>query len=127
MGEMGVSDCSPSKYLVDADKEEAKRAALVLKKQGIPADIREVKLAVVHEYLCRNGGGEVTEDDIDRVSKLETRAVADSYVAAEAQLVNLHLTKGNEEERHQEFVSGWRQAFVDAVRPKYLPPGWDVH
>ena len=41
------------------------------------------------------------------------------------QVVELLLANGEEEAIHQ-FCQRWRQVFVEAVRPRYLPSGWNI-
>ncbi|KAK4714187.1 hypothetical protein R3W88_020094 [Solanum pinnatisectum] len=41
------------------------------------------------------------------------------------QVVN-HLLKENGEEGIREFCQRWRQVFVEAVHPRFLPAGWDI-
>lgn len=41
------------------------------------------------------------------------------------QVVN-HLLKEYGDDGIQEFCKRWRQVFVDAIKPRFLPAGWDV-
>lgn len=41
------------------------------------------------------------------------------------QVVN-HLLKEYGDDGVQEFCQRWRQVFVDAIKPRFLPAGWDV-
>lgn len=41
------------------------------------------------------------------------------------QVVN-HLLEENGEEGIREFCQRWRQVFVEAVHPRFLPAGWDI-
>eukprot|EP00747_Dinoflagellata_sp_TGD_P051077 gnl/TRDRNA2_/TRDRNA2_147143_c0_seq2.p1 gnl/TRDRNA2_/TRDRNA2_147143_c0~~gnl/TRDRNA2_/TRDRNA2_147143_c0_seq2.p1 ORF type:complete len:303 (+),score=37.18 gnl/TRDRNA2_/TRDRNA2_147143_c0_seq2:122-1030(+) len=125
----GISDNTSHRLVVEVDKDRARKAANALLQPRLPEDVRKQKLATVCAYLGIDAAGELTDVAVRELAKKVTRTVAEDYVSPEVAFMTKEgLSQGADyKERCFRFIVGWRQAFVDALKPAHLPHKWDVH
>jgi len=116
-------------FSIDWDKKKCRDAAIILRKPNVPQDVVEQKLTILREWLGKNSGEAVTEDEIVSAAGLVVKVVAETYVPPERQLfTKLQLLDAPDSEiRCQAFVVSWRQLFLDTLHPQHLPAGHKFH
>lgn len=122
-------------WRVDMHKVRVRGAAAALRQPLLPPRVRAIKEGIVRQFLGREEGSLLSEEDIDTVSSMITRHPVEGYVPPEVQCANFLGVTGCPDSGHDasgleqrcfDFVVGWRQSFLRSVNPQFLPAGWDV-
>jgi cation-transporting P-type ATPase D len=69
--------------------------------------------------ICDNSNQAISKNAVKKISLL-------GHGHHGKQVVELLLSNGGEEAINQ-FCQRWRQVFVEAVHPRYLPSGWNIN
>lgn len=91
-------------------------SALLRFRDKIPQERQIVLLNTIRKHFKKQ---EITEEDIIKASQVKAYTKTPDFIAhGEYVLANI----GD----HQAFVESWRQHFLDCMKPKYMPPHWNV-
>ena len=120
-------------FRLDQDKLQARGAATALTKPRLPPEVRAAKEAIVRKFLGKDDNTPLTPAEVTSVQHVDAKVLIDGYVSPEAACAaRLGITEesGGDplalEKRCQDFVVGWRRCLLETLRPKFLPPGWDL-
>ena len=112
-------------YFIDPDLQQVRSASLALLRWGtqLPSERAEDCTRVVAEYF-KIDPSSVTEAVLQKGASLSFRRVNPKFISGPERVV---WALRDDPILIARFVKMWRQYFLDTMRPKYLPTGWNVN
>ncbi|CAJ1411092.1 unnamed protein product [Effrenium voratum] len=118
------------RFRIDQQKLRARGAAAALQCPSLPPPVREAKEAVIREFLQKAPGEPLSAAELSSARALDPKVAVEGYQSPEAscaQQLGFASEDPDLETRCFNFVLTWRQAFLNAVQPRHLPAGWNLH
>ncbi|XP_061843612.2 exonuclease 3'-5' domain-containing protein 2 [Nerophis lumbriciformis] len=115
------------RLMEDADRRRVRSAAraLLTSADGLPEQRRQELQTLVRRFFAAGDEGEPSGEELQRAAGLETRIFNEAYVPHGLKVVRAHAEHGLR--GLMDLERRWRQHFLNAMRPEYLPPLWSVH
>jgi len=112
-------------YFIDHDLQLVRSASLALLRWGtqLPSERAEECTRVVAKYFNIDPSS-VTEAELQNGASLSYRRVNPKFISGPERVV---AALQDDPILIARFVKMWRQYFLDTMRPKYLPIGWNVN
>ncbi|XP_068109940.1 exonuclease 3'-5' domain-containing protein 2 [Hyperolius riggenbachi] len=126
--QLAVEFCAPIgceegvRMLEDATRRQVRSAArALLNASKLPEDRKEELLAEIRDFYSTET---VTEGLLKDAANLETRIFNEAYIPHGLKVVRCYANGGLQS--LMELEKRWRQHFLDAMQPKFLPQQWSV-
>ncbi|XP_028839877.1 exonuclease 3'-5' domain-containing protein 2 isoform X2 [Denticeps clupeoides] len=116
------------RFMEDSERRKVRSAARALLSVGLnlPEARREELRAIIlsFEEVTGEEGEEVTNEMLQRAAGLETRIFNEAYVPHGLKVVRAFAERGLR--GLMELERRWREHFLSAMQPRFLPPLWSV-
>nr|XP_057934465.1 exonuclease 3'-5' domain-containing protein 2 [Doryrhamphus excisus]XP_057934466.1 exonuclease 3'-5' domain-containing protein 2 [Doryrhamphus excisus] len=115
------------RLMEDPERRRVRSAAraLLTSAEGLPELRRKELQAMIKSFFGVSSEREPTGEELQAAASLETRIFNEAYVPHGLKVVRAHGERGLR--GLMELERRWRQHFLNAMRPKHLPPLWSVH
>eukprot|EP01125_Pyxidicula_operculata_P015835 TRINITY_DN5395_c0_g1_i1.p1 TRINITY_DN5395_c0_g1~~TRINITY_DN5395_c0_g1_i1.p1 ORF type:complete len:387 (+),score=75.44 TRINITY_DN5395_c0_g1_i1:145-1161(+) len=118
--EVRIAHDKQPQFKIDEELRKVKYAGGTLKTHydKLPENRRKELEELLKSYFKKES---LTPEDLDTASDIEFRVKIDGD-SVEQSVVNQLKT----DDDYESFVRRWRKHFVDSMKPKFLPKGWDI-
>jgi len=111
-------------WTVDPVLKEVKSAACALRKyKDVLPEQRQIELKrTLRSYFKKEESDQITEEEIEKAAEIEFKTKNEECESHEERLVK--QLKTHQDIEH--FVRRWRKHFLETMKPKFMPIGWDL-